>query len=118
MEYVTAVSQIIYVSNDFKHNYKLLNGSIFPDRNPLYKLAYTLHALSLCHANLQQVCSIQIRNLSRFYHDIVSFMYDLYTYTQIYTNVFFYVFTCFYLLCNRAPWKNSLLNGLPCLSIF
>ena len=49
MEYVTAVSQIIYVFNDFKHNYKLLNGSIFPDRNPLYKLAYTLHALSLLY---------------------------------------------------------------------
>ena len=51
---------------------------------------------------VQLVRSIHMRNLSQSYHDIVAFIYDLYSWMCI------YVFSISkYFLCNKASWKHS-----------
>ena len=76
--------------NDFKHNYKFLNGWIHPKVIvPFTCTPISYHILMLLFYQfcIQLVRSSHIRNLSQSYHDIVTFMYDFYWWMCIY--VFF-----------------------------
>ena len=64
--------------NDFKHNYRLLNGWI-------HLLHVRLH--HIYQSCLQLIRSSHILNLSQSYHDIVAFMHDFYLWVCTY--VFF-----------------------------
>ena len=91
--------------NDFKHNYRLLNGWMHSEFIVPFictSILYPILMLSFYQFCLQLDRYNHIRNLSQSYHDIDAFMYDLYLWMCI------YVFLCLcVLLCNRAPWKNS-----------
>ena len=104
--------------NDFKHNYSLLNGWIHPTVIvPFTCMTISYHILMLLFYQfcLQLVRSSHILNLSQSYHDIVAFMYDFYLWMCIYIYIYIYIYVCvcvcslylYILLCNRAPWKNS-----------
>ena len=82
--------------NDFKHNYRLLNGWIHPKVIvPFTCTPILYHILMLLFYQfcLQLVRSSHILNLSQSYHDIVAFMYDFYLWMCIYVFFIFIHFT-------------------------
>ena len=85
------------LSNDFKHNYRLLNGWIHPKVIVPFTctpVSYYILMLLFYQFCLQLVRSSHILNLSQSYHDIVAFMYDFYLWMCI--NVFFISTKCIY----------------------
>ena len=76
--------------NDFKHNYRLINGWIHPKVIVPFTctpISYHILMLSFYQFCLQLARSSHILNISQSYHDIVAFMYDFYLWMCIY--VFF-----------------------------
>ena len=73
--------------NDFKHNFRILNGWIHPKFIFLFICTPILHPILMLlfyQFCLQVVRYIHIRSLSQSYHDIVVFMHDLYSWMCIY----------------------------------
>ena len=82
--------------NDFKHNYRLLNGwmqSEFTVPFICTSILYRILMLSFYQFCLQLDRYNHIRNLSQYYHDIDAFMYDLYLWMCIYVFFMFMYFT-------------------------
>ena len=88
--------------NDFKHNFRLLNGWIHPDFIVLSiysPISYPI--LMLLFYCLQLVQYIHTRNLSQSIMIFLVFIYDLYLW--MYVSLIF-----MYLTCSRTPWKYSI----------
>ena len=82
--------------NDFKHNYRFLNGWMhFEFIVPFIctSILYHILMLSFYQFCLQLDRYNHIRNLSQAYHDIDAFMYDLYLWMCIYVFFLFMYFT-------------------------
>ena len=82
--------------NDFKHNFRFLNGWVHPEFTFFFictPISYPILMLLFYQLCLQLVRYIHIRNLSQSYHDIVVFMYDLYSWICIYVFLISMYFT-------------------------
>ena len=94
--------------NDFKHNFRFLNGWIHPEFIVLFictPILYAIFMLLFSHFCLQLVRYIHIRNFSQFCHDIVVFMYDLYLWMRIVYICVPYIYVFYFV--TGAAWKNS-----------
>ena len=91
--------------NGFKLNFRLLNCRIHPEFIVLFMcmpILYPILMLSFYQFCLQLVWYIHIGNLSQFIM-MLWFLCMLYIYECVYMCS---LYLCI-LLCNRAPWKNS-----------
>ena len=82
--------------NDFKHNFRLLNGWIHPEFIVLFicmRTSYPILMLLFYQLCLQLVWYIHIRNFPESYHGSVVFMYDLYLWMCIYVFLISMYFT-------------------------
>ena len=98
----------------FKHNYRLLNCFIRPDLRSFYKLVYTY---PVYHFPMFVYSLVY----SRVYSDPkifpVSSWYCCFHIWFMFMVMYMWFFVFIFIIGNKAPWKNSLLNILPCINI-